>query len=100
MIEIFERPEGCVLHVRAQPRARKEGIKGEHGGALKVAVTAPADCGRANQALIQVLAEALGLKRSQIELLSGQTSREKRVLIREATKADLAPRIENLIKAS
>ena len=100
MIEIGEHPEGCLLSVRAQPGARKEGIKGAHGGALKVAVTAPADRGRANQALIEVLCQALGLKASQVELLSGHTSRQKRFLIREMTKAELVARMEKLIKES
>src|SRR5260370_42096496 len=98
MIDIGEHPEGCVLSVRAQPGARKEGIKGEHDGALKVAVTAPADRGRANQALIEVLSEALGLKQSHIELLSGQSSRQKRCLIRGMTKAQLVARVEKLLK--
>jgi uncharacterized protein (TIGR00251 family) len=100
MIEIGEHPEGCVLSVCAQPGARKEGIKSDHGGALKVAVTAPPDQGRANQALIDVLREALGLKRSHVELLSGHTSRQKRFLIRGMTKAELLTRVEKLIRAS
>ncbi len=100
MIEIGDHPEGCILPVRAQPGARKAGIQGEHDGALKVAVTVSPDRGRANQALIEVLREALGLKRSQIELLSGHTGRQKRFLIRGMTKAQLIARIEESIKAS
>ncbi len=82
MIEIREHPEGCVLAVRAQPGARRNAIVGAQAGCLKVAVTAPADQGRANQALVEVLAEALGLKRSQVALLSGQTQRQKKFLLR------------------
>lgn len=82
MIRIDSHAEGCVLSVRAQPGAKRNAIVGEHGGALKIAVSAPADQGKANEALIEVLADALNVKRSQIELLSGQTSREKRFLIR------------------
>jgi uncharacterized protein len=100
MIEIGEHAEGCILRVRAQPRARRAGIQGEHGGALKVAVTAPADRGQANRALIEVLREAFGLKGAQIELLSGQTSRDKRVLIRGTTPAELGAKIGQLVKGS
>jgi uncharacterized protein (TIGR00251 family) len=82
MIELTEHGEGCILPVRAQPGARRSGIQGEQNGALKVAVTAPPEDGRANQALVEVLREALGLKRSQVELIAGQTSRDKRFLIR------------------
>src|SRR5436190_18682091 len=97
MIGISDHAEGCILPVRAQPGARKAGVLGEHAGALKVAVTAPPEDGRANKALLEVLREALGLKRSQVELLSGATSREKRFLIRSVSKAELTERIVALL---
>jgi uncharacterized protein len=93
MIAVTEHAEGCVLPVRAQPGARKAGVLAERNGALKVAVTAPPEDGRANQALVEVLREALGLKRSQVELIGGQTSRDKRFLIRGLTKAELESRV-------
>ena len=82
-------PEGCLLAVRAQPGARKAGVQGEHAGALKVAVTAPPEDGRANQAITEVLRDWLGLKRSQVELISGATHRNKQFLIRGMTAEDL-----------
>ena len=93
MIEIGTHAEGCVLPVRAQPGARKAGVLGEQGGALKVAVTAPPEDGRANKALVESLREVLGVKRSQVELLSGQTSRDKRSLIRGLSPAGLRERL-------
>ena len=89
MIAITEHAEGCVLPVRAQPGAKRNGVQGEQNGALKVSVTAPPEDGRANAALVAVLREALGVKRSQVALLSGQTSREKKFLIRGIKKAEL-----------
>ena len=50
MIAVTDHPDGCVLPVRAQPGARKAGVLGEQNGALKVAVTAPPEDGRANRA--------------------------------------------------
>jgi hypothetical protein len=97
MIVIVEHAEGCVLPVRAQPGARKAGVLGEQAGALKVAVTAPPEDGRANKALAEVLREALGLKRSQVALLSGQTSRDKKFLIRGVSRAELAARVAELL---
>jgi uncharacterized protein (TIGR00251 family) len=97
MIAIIEHAEGCVLPVRAQPGARKNAVKGEQNGALKVSVTAPPEDGRANAALIELLHDSLGLKRSQIELLAGHTSRDKRFLIRGVTKADLAAKVAALV---
>jgi uncharacterized protein len=90
MIQLVEHAEGCILPVRAQPGARKAGILGEYAGALKVAVTAPPEDGRANKALIDLLARALNLKRSQVKLLSGETSRGKRFLVQGMPKRQLA----------
>lgn len=97
MTVIDDHDEGLILRVRAQPRARKPGILGEQAGALKVAVTAPPEDGRANQALVESLAEALGVKRSQVELLSGATARAKRFLIRGVTRATLEQRVAVLV---
>jgi uncharacterized protein YggU (UPF0235/DUF167 family) len=72
-----DHPEGVVLGVRAQPGASRAGLRGEQNLALKVAVTRIAEKGQANQALVEVLAVCLALKRSQFELLAGQTTRDK-----------------------
>ncbi len=93
MIAVGAHPEGCVLPVRAQPGARKAGIIGAQAGALKVAVTAPPEDGRANKALAEALRAALGLKRSQLVLVSGATSRDKRFLIRGLTPQEVLARL-------
>ncbi|HEX3152449.1 MAG TPA: DUF167 domain-containing protein [Gemmataceae bacterium] len=97
MIAITEHPEGCVLAVRAQPGARKAGVMGEQAGALKIAVTAPPEDGRANQALTELLRDWLGLKRSQVELASGTTQRNKQFLIRGVSPAELHALIQRLL---
>jgi uncharacterized protein (TIGR00251 family) len=97
MISVTEHPDGCILPVRAQPGARKAGIVGEHAAALKLAVTAPPEDGRANKVLADMLRDALGLKRCQVELLSGQTSRDKRFLIRGLTRAGLEAKLADLL---
>lgn len=89
-ITITPHADGSVLAVRAQPGARKNGVQGEQAGALKVAVTAPPEDGRANAALVEVLREWLGVKRSQVELVGGPTSRNKSFLVRGVTPAELA----------
>jgi uncharacterized protein (TIGR00251 family) len=98
VIAITEHDEGCVLPVRAQPGARKAGVLGEQAGALKVAVTAPPEDGRANRALVELLREVLHVKRSQVELMSGETSRDKRFLVRGVTKAELEAKVAELGK--
>jgi len=97
MIAIVERSEGCILPVRAQPGARKNAVLGEHAGALKLAVTAPPEDGRANHALVEFLRELLDLKRSQVDLLTGQTSRDKRFLLCGVTKAQLIAKLNSVL---
>jgi uncharacterized protein len=97
VIALGEHPEGVVLPVRAQPGAKKTGVLGEQAGALKVAVTAPPEDGRANRALAEALRDLLGLKRSQIELIAGETSRDKRFLIRGAGRGELARKLAALV---
>jgi uncharacterized protein len=82
MIDVRDHAGGCLLALRVQPGARKNGLKGEQAGALKLAVTAPPEGGRANVAVIELLAELLGLKRGQVAIVGGATSRNKKVLIR------------------
>jgi uncharacterized protein len=99
MIAVTEHAEGLLLPVRAQPGARRNGVQGEQAGALKVAVTAPPQDGRANEALTEVLRAALGLKRSQLELVGGATSRDKRFLVRGLARAELERRLAALLGA-
>lgn len=98
MIIVSEHAEGLLLPVRAQPGARREGVLGERNGALKVAVRAPPEDGRANLALVELLREILGLKRAQLELLSGAASRDKQFLVRGLTKAELEARLTALLR--
>jgi uncharacterized protein (TIGR00251 family) len=97
VIEIGNHADGCVLPVRAQPGARKAGVQGEQNGALKVAVTAPPEDGRANKALTEALRDALGLKRSQVELLSGDKSRDKKFLIRGVDREQLRRLLDKVL---
>ena len=91
--DLEETDEGVFLPVRAQPGARKNEIAGWHDGRLKVRVTQIPERGKANQALVKVLVKALAISRSQIELVAGETSREKVFLIKQIRVDDLSSRI-------
>jgi hypothetical protein len=80
-------PNHCILCLRIQPGARRTAVLGVWGGQLKVAVQAPPVDGQANEALLRWLAKTLELKRREVTLISGQTSRDKRVRV-EPTQAD------------
>lgn len=67
------------LSLHVQPGARRPRVIGEHGGRLKVAVNAPPLDGRANAAVIALLAERLGVRASMLHVAAGESSRDKRI---------------------
>lgn len=73
--------ERLVLSLRVQPRLSKAGLADVREGRLRVHLSASPVDGAANQALIELLAEAFGVPKSRVELLAGLTGREKRVAI-------------------
>ena len=99
MIALTAHAEGTIVPIRAQPGARKNAIIGEHAGALRVAVSAAPERGKANEAIRTLLADKLGVRAARIELLSGETSREKRYLIRETSLEALRATLSQLIQA-
>ncbi len=72
---------GAAFPVRVVPRASKNEISGRHGDAVKIRLTAPPVEGAANEALVDFLAEVLDVRKSQIEILTGHTSRDKVVCV-------------------
>ena len=73
--------------------ARRNEVRGVQDGALKVCVTQAPEKGKANKAIIEVLAKWLEVRKSQIELISGETASQKKFLVREVKLEDLAGRI-------
>jgi len=82
------------LVFQVQPRARKTGIAGQHGDAIRLRLAAPPVDGAANDELVRFLAERLGVTKRSVEITSGLTSRRKHVLVQgiseETAKARLA----------
>ena len=89
MLEMQERDGAVVVSVRVQPRASKDEVAGEMGGALKVRLRAPAVEDRANEALVEFLAGLLKTSRSAVSILSGERSRVKRIEIRGVTRQQI-----------
>lgn len=83
------------LAIRVQPGARRDGLAGTRSdGTWKVAVTAPPEGGRANAAVVEVLAAALGLKPRQVKVTRGAASRSKTVEIEGLDEAQVRARLE------
>jgi len=97
VIELEQRAAGVVLPVKAHAGARVNAVRGEQQGALKVAVTQVPEKGKANKAIIEVLAKTLRLRKSQIALVAGETSAEKRFLVTDIDLAELATRLQQAL---
>ncbi|PQO42462.1 DUF167 domain-containing protein [Blastopirellula marina] len=88
-VNVQSHPEGCVLEVKAQPGARKAELRGLQAGMLKVCVTEVAEKGKANKAIVNFLRKTWKLRGSQIEILSGETNSQKKLLIRNVSPEEL-----------
>jgi uncharacterized protein len=92
-LALREMADGCTLPVRVHPGAKRNAINGTHGGALKVSLTTPPTDGRANAALIEFLAERLGVPRARITLLTGAASRTKTLRIVGLTQNEVEEKL-------
>jgi uncharacterized protein len=89
VIAITQRDGQVMFAVRLQPRAREDGVRGEHAGALKIRVTAPALESRANQALRELLAERLNVPVSAVRIVAGEKSRDKQLAVAGVSAAQI-----------
>jgi uncharacterized protein (TIGR00251 family) len=80
---------GVVLDIRVKPRSRHESLSYDAAGRLTAAITAPPVDGKANEALIALVAKTLGVSRAHCTLVKGQTSRNKSVAIAGITLDDI-----------
>jgi hypothetical protein len=99
-LKLTDTPEGCRLRLRVRPGARRDEIVGAHGEALKIAVSALPERGRANRAVLELLAKSLGLPASRLRLAAGETSPDKTVLIQGISGEEMRRRLESLPPAS
>lgn len=97
-VEIRPTAAGASIAVRAQPGAKKEKITGVHDSALKVAVTAPPEDGRANEALTRLLAKSFGRKPNQVQLIQGKTDRRKVFEIAGITPEELQTQVTTILQ--
>ena len=86
--------DAASLKIRVQPKASKNEILGFRGDTLRVRVTAPPEGGKANDAVVSLLAQTLGLARSRVQITRGHASRDKLVVVEDWDAADLRRRLE------
>ena len=85
MIEINQRNSAVTFRVRVQPRASRTEVAGEQAGAIKLRIAAPPVDGKANQECRRFLARLVGVSASSVEIISGESAREKVIRIRDAS---------------
>lgn len=93
MVNIAAHPDGVVIALKVSAGASRDRILGEHAGALKVSVSAPPEKGKANKAVCALIAKTLGVAKSHVSIISGETSRDKQVLIRGVPAQAVAPKL-------
>jgi uncharacterized protein (TIGR00251 family) len=92
------RPDGVLLEVRALPGSKRNEIRGEQNGALKVCVTQIPEKGKANKAVREQIAKSLNLRLSQVELVNGETSSQKKFLLKNADLSEVQTKINALLE--
>lgn len=95
MIPIRDSAQGATFSVKVHPRAKRNAIAGEMGDALKVALTAPPVEGKANEACVAFLAELLGVSRSSVVIVTGESSRQKVVRVAGMSADEVRRRLEH-----
>ncbi|ACV61974.1 protein of unknown function DUF167 [Desulfofarcimen acetoxidans DSM 771] len=93
MLDIRSVQNGVVFKVRVQPRASKDQVAGLWEDAVKIRLTAPPVEGEANRALCDFLAKHLGVTRAQVDLVTGQTGRNKLVRVSGITAESVLQRL-------
>ena len=93
MIPIGDSGGAVTFSIKVHPRAKKNGITGEVGDALKVSLTAPPTDGRANEACIGFFAKLLKVPRSSVTIASGLSSRNKVIRVTALTAEQVRERL-------
>ena len=92
-LQLTESRGGLTLSVKVVPGASRDAISGAYGGGIKLTVTRPPHGGQANEAVIDLLAEALALPRANIEIIRGHANPRKQVLLRGISARDVLARL-------
>lgn len=90
----------ALLDLKVSPKASRNAISGFMGETLKLSVTAAPERGKANQAVEELLAEALGLPRSAVQVVAGHTAKAKRVEVAGVSDAALRQQLRTILERS
>ena len=82
-----------TFRVRVQPRAARDQLAGEHNGAIKLRISAPPVDGKANEACRRLIAKLVGVSPSAVEIIAGESSKDKLIRVHHVTAAHLRERL-------
>jgi len=94
MAAVENSPNGATFAVKVHPRAKKNAITGEIGGALKLSLTAPPVDGKANGACVEFFAKLLKVPRSSVTIAAGQSSRNKVISVAGLSADEVRQRLK------
>lgn len=89
-MKVQKTANGYILPVQVLPGSSRNQVRGEYGGRVKLAISAPPEGGKANKALCEFLAENLGVRKSDVHVVAGKTSRLKEVMVKNVSKEKLS----------
>ena len=90
-----DRPTGCTISVSVQPRASRNRVAGYRDGTLRLSVTAPPQDGRANGAVLELLADALGVAKARLSIVRGHAGRDKVIAVEGLTGEEVRRRFDS-----
>lgn len=99
-MKLLEKDGAVRFEVHAKPRAKKSRVVGERGDAVEIALAAPPVDGAANEELIRFLSRVLDVAKREIQLVRGESSREKLVAIAGLTLAEVEARLRAAVVPS
>ncbi len=96
-LKISQTPAGITFQVKVVPAGSRTSIEGCYGDMLKVKLSAAPEKGKANEALLEFLAEKLDIKRKFIKIVSGLTSKVKQVAIEQITQQEFLEKLKTVL---
>ena len=93
-------PEGATFGARVSPGAARDGLRGSYGDLLKISVREAPERGKANRAVVKLLARVLDLPKSHLMILRGETGQTKTILVRGVAPRDLSRSLNRILDES
>ena len=99
MLPVKETERGLIFQIRVLPRSSRCEVAGVQGDALKIKITSPPVEGRANEECVCFLADRLGVRKSQVEIIAGHKAKKKTIVVSGLKKTDLLSSLASFLSS-